>query len=645
MRKLYVPIMVDPTHDKQTFSEDFKKLGVNHLFLHTGARFPLLDEKQKQFHYETLQKAQEFYTQHGYECGVWISTLGYGGPLFSDATDTGELTQIRSIVGKNGGDAICPLDERFVASVEDIVRELARHGARMIMLDDELCLSVRPGLGCACDLHLAEFSRRMGEEVGIEGLPEKLFVGKGNAYRRTWLDMQGDTLRNFCRRLRAAVDGVDPTVRMGFCAGYTSWDTEGADAIELTYILAGKTKPFLRFTSAPYWYHAQRFGELPLPSMIEFARIQAAWTENEEIEVFTECDTYPHDRFHTPLAHIECFDIATMLTKNVGVLKYFYHYPCQPAAERGYVNAHLAAAEDAKQLQEIFYSMPETGVRVYEEMHKLKDATLPSTFDRVKSEKLIMKKYAFSEAQMMLSVNAVPTVYTGDGLCGIAFGENAKYLPESAFKKGLILDATAAEILQANGIDVGLRSCKPLTMGVLEDFEGEPYPISVYWASDLLEPELADGARVLSSFVSSDFEKEPRRRVPAAYLYENASGQRFLVYAFRAEGQVEKSGMYWSYLRGKQIMQAIPWLGGKELPAQCFGNPYLYCRCNETQGAVAVAYFNCTVDGIAKTEVKFARAVKNVKIIGGRGAQLNETTVQLQNVPAYGYVAVCADYI
>ena len=33
----------------------------------------------------------------------------------------------------------------------------------MIMLDDELCLSVRPGLGCACDTHLAEFSRRIKE--------------------------------------------------------------------------------------------------------------------------------------------------------------------------------------------------------------------------------------------------------------------------------------------------------------------------------------------------------------------------------------------------------------------------------------------------------------------------------------------------
>ena len=128
--------------------------------------------------------------------------------------------------------------------------------------------------------------------------------------------MQGDTLRTFCKTLRDALDEVDPTVRMGFCAGYTSWDVEGVDAIELSYILAGNTKPFLRFTSAPYWYQGQRFGQTPLATFIEFARIQAAWIKNENIEVFTECDTYPHDRYHTPLAHIQCFDALLACQKH-----------------------------------------------------------------------------------------------------------------------------------------------------------------------------------------------------------------------------------------------------------------------------------------------------------------------------------------
>ena len=643
MRKLYVPIMVNPKHHKEDYLKDFAALGVDHLFLSCGERWPSLGEARWNGWMDAIEQELKFYTEKGYTCGVWIPTLGFGGPLFSESCDPGDYTQIRSIVGKNGGDALCPLNTKFVQVIARAVQEIARRGARMIMLDDELCLSVRPGIGCACDLHLAEFSRRMNEQIGLDGLPERVFTGKSNKYRRTWLQMQGDTLRAFCRALRAALDEVDPTVRMGFCAGYTSWDVEGVDALELTYILAGNTKPFLRFTSAPYWYHAQRFGQTPMATLVEFARMQAAWVKDEHIEVFTECDTYPHDRFHTPLAHIEGFDTATMLTPDVGVLKYFYHYPCQPTQERGYINAHLETAELKGALQQAFYTRPEIGVRVYEEMHKLHDATLPEKFDAVKSQKWIMKKYAFSEAQMMLSVNAIPTVYTGKGLCGICFGENAKYLPEQALDAGLILDVAAAELLQAKGIDVGLRAVRPLTVGVLEDFHDGTDAHSVYWANNLCDLELAAGATASSEFVTIDA-LSPEHRFPAAYRYENAKGQRFLVYAFRAEPQEEKSGMYWSYGRGAQLGREIPWLGGREVPALCVGHPYLYCRCNADEKGIAAAFFNYTADGIAQATVCFDRDLASVRVLGGVGKQLDARTVELSDIRGFGYVAIEAEY-
>jgi hypothetical protein len=644
MRKLYVPIMMDPEHRVEIYHDDFKRLGVDHLFLTECVRFVHEHGDRYAFAIENTKKHVKIYEELGYDCGVWISTLGYGGPLFSNAVENKTYTPIRSITGREAGDAICPTDKNFVARVCKVVTDLAKAGAKMILLDDELCLSVRPGLGCACKAHIAEFCRRIGKTVTLAELPDLLFTGKPNEERRAWLDMQGDTLRDFCRTLRRALDEVAPNVRMGFCAGYTSWDVEGVDAIELSRILAGNTKPFLRFTSAPYWLHAQRFGQAPLPTLIEFARMQAAWAKNEDIEVFTECDTYPHDRFHTPLSHVQCFDTATMLTKDVGVLKYFYHYPCKPETERGYVNAHLAQAENCAALQKAFYTKEEVGVRVYEPMHRLASATLPEKFDPARSQKQIMSRYAFSEAQKMLSVNAIPTVYEGRGLCGIVFGENASDLTDEALQGGLILDVTAAEMLQKRGIDVGLRSASPLDMTVLEDF-GIGTPVSVYFATDLCNVHVAEGARVISEFVDTDYlTNAPRRRVPSAYLYENAQGQRFLVYAFRAQNQPENSGMYWSYRRGAQIAAAIEWLGGKPLPVDCTGEPYGYCRCNENENSVAVAYFNCTSDGIETLDFKFARDVKNVSIIGAKGRKTDARTVRVEDVRGYGYVAIEAEY-
>ena len=193
---------------------------------------------------------------------------------------------------------------------------------------------------------------------------------------------------------------------------------------------------------------------------------------------------------------------------------------------------------------------------------------------------------------------------------------------------------------------MGLRSAKPLDMTVLEDF-GIGTPVSVYWATDLCDVSVAEGTRVISEFVDTDYMANAldRRRVPAAYLYENAQGQRFLVYAFRAQNQPETSGMYWNYRRGEQIASVMEWLGGKPLPVNCTGEPYGYCRCNEDESSLAVAYFNCTSDGIENLDFRFARDVKSVTVIGGKGTQTDARTVRVEDIRGYGYAALVAEYV
>ena len=645
MRRIYVPIMYNPDHNPDIYCDDFKRQGVEDIFLCECTSYVNATGERYERAINAVKTGIELYESRGFRCGVWMSTLGYGATVSTTAGKYDNFNDLRSITGKtsSAGGSVCASDETMIARVCRTVKDLARAGAKMIMLDDDLCQSVRPGLSCTCEYHMSEFSKRIGRKVTLEELPELVFTGKPSKYRSEWLKVQGDTLRNLCRKAREALDEVNPEVRMGFCAGYTSYDVEGVDAIELTRILAGNTKPFLRFTSAPYWLHLQRFGHTPLATFIEMARMQAAWTKNTDIEVFTECDTWPRDRYHTPASHTLCFDAATMLTEGVGVLRYLYSYRCKPETERGYADAYVASCDVASALQGAFYGKSELGVRVYDRMRKIETATLPDKFDMNTSEDWIMRKYAFCEEQMLLTVNAIPTVYEGDGVCGIVFGDNAAYLPESAFKKGLIIDMTAAEILQKKGIDVGLRSCKPISFSPLEDF-GFATPVSISWVNSHCEIEIADNAKVLSRFVDCDFLKDERKSTPAAYLYENADGMRFLVYAFHAENQLVHSGMYMSYHRGRQIADAIEWLGGEALPVTCNGHPYGYVRCNRSGNALATAYFNCTPDGIDKLEFKFVAPVKNVKIIGGNGEQTSPTTVVVNDVRGFGYVGIECDF-
>ena len=638
MSKVFVPVSAYINQDFDKTLAELKKLGASRVYITISERDPFEKGERRTKVIANLKKAIDFYEANGYEASVWMCSIGFGSPIPSYNTEASkDYTRLRSITGKGIGDAFCPLDDKFTDMYCELIADIARTGVKMIMLDDELCLSVRPGLGCACELHLAEFSKRVGEEITLEGLPEKLFTGKKNKYRDAWLDLMGETLSDFCAKVRAAVDTVDPDIRLGYCAGYTSWDTEGIDALSLTKVLAGKNKPFLRFTGAPYWLSTQRFGRMTLQTIIEMARMQFAWSKDSGVEVFTEVDTYPRDRYHTPVAYSECFDLATRVSDDMDALKYMFNYCCPPEYEKGYIAEHASHLELYRDIERVYNSKKSVGIRVYEEMRKLKDAVLPEKFI---GEKELMTRFAFSSAQKILTSNAIPTVYEGDGLCGIAFGENAKYLPDSAFNKGLILDVTAAEYLQTKGIDTGLRSVVDSSVAVHESFENG-YPYTEHFDTKsvcLVEADV--NAKVLSWFTSCEMFDD--KKTPAAYLYENANGQRFLVYACRADSLRDSSTIFWSYGRAAQIAESIEWLGGAPLPAVCLDNPHLYALCKESDGEVAMGYFNCHVDEINNAKVIFSKKVKSVEILNGEGSVVDDHTVVIKHIKAYGYVGINA---
>lgn len=645
MAEIFVPVSMQAGQNTAQTLEDLAQIGAKRVYLALAQRMAFADGAVRKAMLAQIEQKYALYESAGYEVGVWIPSIGFGGPTAPYNREAAkDFTRIRSIFGKELDDAICPTDESFSDALCDFLQGLVRHGVKMIMLDDELCLSVRPGIGCACERHMAALSARLGAPISREELPMRVFSGGPSRERSAWIATMGDSMLAFCRKLRQAVDAVDPTVRMGFCAGYTSWDVEGVDAITLTRALAGNTRPFLRFTGAPYWCASLRFGRQTLGTVIETARLQAAWCRDADVEVFSEIDTYPRDRFHTPAALGECFDLATRATDGMSALKYFYEYTCQPDYERGYVEAHVRHEALRREIDEVFGKKQSVGVRVYETMRKLEKADLGAFPEgeyavRHEAERSIMRRMMFSAAQKLLSSNAVPTVYEGEGLCGICFGENARELPLSAADHGLILDAKAALILQARGVDVGLASCEPMANpGKERFFDGSP-ETQIFDTSRVCRVTIREGARVLSRFVPLD-EFYEEIDAPAAYLYENASGQRFLVYAFVGEEQGESSSLFWSYARGKQVADAVAWLGGRSLIARCERQPHLYAVAKEGEGRRAVAYLNLSIDEIADARIRFDAPVKNVRFVGCTGRIEDEHTLTIDYVKPYGFFAV-----
>ena len=494
---------------------------------------------------------------------------------------------------------------------------------------------------------MAEYCRRLGEDVRREDLPRLVFSGGESRYRSVWLALMRDSFLNICHKIRAAVDEVDPSVRVGFCSGYTSWDLEGATAQEISRALAGpNTLPFLRFTGAPYWVGSRRFDRQTLQTVIETTRMQYAWCKNSGIEVFTEVDSYPRERFHTPVAYTETFDLATRVSDDMANLKYMYEYTCQPDYERGYVDTHLRHLPLYREIDEVFGNKDAVGIRVYEHQRKLEGFDLPAFPDgeytpRHNAEREIMRMTLFSSAQKLLTSSALPTTYEGDGICGIAFGENAKYLPAKALSHGLILDAKAAQILQAQGVDVGLVTAETIPNPGMEIFDDGSGPnTQIFDTATVCRLTLKDGAEVLSRFLPLDYYSE-NPGIPAAYRYENAAGQRFLVYAFVGESQKDSSSLFWSYCRGIQIANQVPWLSrGVALPFLAHRQPHLYAIAKADKTRRAVAYFNCQPDRISDMIVTLSAPAKKVRFLHCEGEQVDATTLKIHLIQPFGFAAV-----
>ena len=528
---------------------------------------------------EKCAKYVRFFRDNGFECGIWIRSLGFGIPMPADAPRI-PWTRLTSVTGKAPeADSFCPEDPGFVESYLNYVRQIAACGPQLIQLDDEHCLSVRPGIGCFCQRHRKLMADRLGEEIELEGLPEKLFTGKQNKYRDAWLDVSGQTHLNFTAKVREAIHEVDPSIRVGFCAGYTSWDIEGIDALSLTKNLAGHTAPFLRFTGAPYWCNTAkgRFPGQKLNAVIECAREQAAWSRDSGVEVFGEADSYPRPAYQSHANLIECFDIA-MQAEGIKSLKYLFDYYSSPTYEQKYYKLHLRHIPLYEHINQAFAGLQDAGVRLYRRFDRVRRTDLGDTFP---GEKAVMRGF-FGAAPAMLTQLCIPVCYTGTARVGAAFGEDALDIPENEFPEKLILDLPAALLLQEKGLDLGIRSAAEWTGAAAENYflpDGAVEYVSNShsglglfpgMASGYYDTVLADDARVLSQFVYPD-----KNRPSSCVL--RRGGTEYFILLFDAAALGQTAGAECTYTRQRQLMDFI----GNAYPA-VVNEPGIYCLCKQS---------------------------------------------------------------
>ena len=616
---------------REDYLHELKRAGADRVFLCPSNPFGRQPEHDNII--VRLAENVRFYKENGFEVGVWINGFGHGGSLVGPyVAQAQNFTKLRGLNGGEAGDSFCPLDPAFRACIADHIRRIAETGPSLIMIDDDLRISMHGavGIGCACPLHLAMLSERLGREITREELAETLFAGKSDELRKVWLEVQAESVRVYCRDMRASVDSVDPSIRLGHCACLTTWDVDGIDSIEISRILAGNTKPFLRLIGAAYWANLNAFGTKGLGTIIELERMQAEWCRQyaPEIEIFSEGDVYPRPRYLVPSSYVEGFDQALLASGALsGILKYMIDYCHKPLYETGYIDRHTANAPLRKEISEFFADGDCTGVTLFEPMHTISDLDCTE----LSWDDLLTK--ITRPAHKLTSCCAIPTTYVrAQDRPVILFDEAVKYADGDLLSHPLILDITAAKLFTAKGVDVGLRKAEPVDGISAEFFPDWDERIPTGGVRGAYAVDVNEKAAVLSHFVSGD------RKLPAAYTYENADGQRFYVFCCRAMLAFDNNVLLRSYPRQKQFFDAFAWLSGKPLPVSLPRQPGLYTLCKEHEGRLTAGLWNFWIDPIVPKDITLDRVYSKITFFGNASGVLDRNVVHLtSSIPAYGF--------
>lgn len=627
--KISVPVKCANIGEENKFKtlHELERLGASRVFIATSAYHT--DSEVRKAVLDDLGDKINFFKSHGYGVGVWLWSS-----IVKDKNEFQKKVNSRGVTHKKW---TCHADGDFLKLAAEFARDIARLSPDLIMYDDDFKYSRdENGLhGCFCPWHRKLLRDMYGEEYSLDEIAQRACEEPEGEERRIWYSVMGRGLENYAYAIRRAVDGVDPSIRVGFCANLSGYGVEGTDARRLSYIFAGSTKPFLRTIGAPYWDWYEDY-PMKLSEVIELERHQAKLLENSGIEIMSEGDVFPRPRIAVSAAYLEIFDMAMLANGgHDGILKYAIDYYAPADYETGYVDAHEKNKPLYRMIKEHFSEKKAVGVQVLSGDRVFRETDMEYAFCTDKYE--YTHKLVSTQAGRVLSQLGIPTQYDRGDMPVAAFGEYARYLVGDDFKNGVITDLAGAIALKRMGVDVGLACVGDKITAACESF-GDGYTHFILDGDGYYDVALDERAEVLSNYLSETprFCGDVLGKTPAAYLYENADGQRFFVMNFIS---VAVKNGFLSYLKSEQIACAVSWLCKKELPAKCVKTPHAYLMCKEGDGELCVGIWNLSADAETDTEIVLGDEYSSAEFIGGEG-KLEGRSVRVSRLDAFGFVGV-----
>lgn len=277
---------------------------------------------------ETYRLYKERLDEMNLPSGVLIqASIGHGWVLNQPSA----FTKYVNLTDGASPEICCPYDEGFRRYIRAAARTIASAHPAHIMMDDDFRLTFRPGRGCACRLHMAEFNRRAGTDFTRKDLLAALTANDENSarYEEIFVGTQIDSLVECAREIRAGIDEIDPYLPGSFCA--CGDGTEGA--YEIAEIMAGKGNPItVRLNNANYCALDPR----DFAQSLHRAAAQIASLKGRPDVLLAETDTCPQNRYSTPAAKLHSHFTFTILEGAKGAKHWITRAGFEPESGEAY---------------------------------------------------------------------------------------------------------------------------------------------------------------------------------------------------------------------------------------------------------------------------------------------------------------------
>jgi len=345
----------------------------------------------------------------------------------------------------------CVLDPAFQADWTGKIRTVvALSGVKTVTIEDDFTYAWGRGLkGCACfcPRHLDLFARTYGKRLTGPEIVEAFRnrTPENLAIRRAFADTIRESLVGIARKVRAAVDEVDPSVRIMLCESGSCSDRDG-DAVEaISRAFAGpNTRPAIRPSGAIY-------GAQTTPADIPGAVSHTFYTLErvpKDVEMFYEADPYPHNRFFTSASQMLSLMSGALFAGSHDILFYCLQYLDDPLEDAGYASAFVAAKPRLEAVRRFLVTRRARleGVRA---VWRSEDLSLTQGngyghAGQLENEAFMLAKFGFPYTTRKNAKG--PAVLVGDILETMDDDEIRGFL-----SRGVLLDAPAADLARRRG--------------------------------------------------------------------------------------------------------------------------------------------------------------------------------------------------